>query len=69
MKNEARSCSMDLTMSKPLTLDNVKAGFSLYSLNRAFRRDWVSFQRSVCPELEGVGLYGKWGCEGTEGDA
>lgn len=38
MVNEARSCSMDLTLSKPLTLDNVKASFSLYSLNRGF---WV----------------------------
>lgn len=38
MENEARSCSMDLTLSKPLTLDNVKASFSLYSLNRGF---WV----------------------------
>ena len=31
-----RSCSMDLTLSKPLTLDNVKASFPLYSLNRGF---------------------------------
>jgi len=38
LENEARSCSMDLTLSKPLTLDNVKASFSLYSLNRGF---WV----------------------------
>ena len=38
MENEVRSCSMDLTLSKPLTLDNVKASFSLYSLNRGF---WV----------------------------
>ena len=29
MENEARSCSMDLTLSKPLTLDNVKASFPL----------------------------------------
>ena len=38
MENEVCSCSMDLTLSKPLTLDNVKASFSLYSLNRGF---WV----------------------------
>ena len=44
MENEARSCSMDLTLSKPLTLDNVKASFSLYSLNRGF---WVCNAR-VC---------------------
>ena len=29
-----RSCSMDLTLSRPLTLDNAKARFPLYSLNR-----------------------------------
>ena len=44
MENEARSCSMDLTLSKPLTLDNVKASFSLYSLNRGF---WVCYA-GVC---------------------
>ena len=44
MENEARSCSMDLTLSKPLTLDNVKASFPLYSLNRGF---WVCNAR-VC---------------------
>ena len=44
MENEARSCSMDLTLSKPLTLDNVKASFSLYSLNRGF---WVRYA-GVC---------------------
>ena len=37
VENEMRSCSMDLTMSKPLTLDNIKASFSLYSLNRGLR--------------------------------
>ncbi|MCR5579647.1 MAG: hypothetical protein K6F74_10670 [Prevotella sp.] len=34
IENEMRSCSMDLTLSRPLTLDNVKASFPLYSLNR-----------------------------------
>lgn len=31
---EMRSCAMDLTSSKPLTLDNVKASSPLYSLDR-----------------------------------
>lgn len=34
IENEMRSCSMDLTLSRPLTLDNAKASFPLYSLNR-----------------------------------
>ena len=37
MENEARSCSMDLTLSNPLTLDNAKASFAVFSLNRGFR--------------------------------
>lgn len=37
IENEDRSCSLDLTLSKPLTLDNLKANFSLYSLNRGFQ--------------------------------
>lgn len=44
MESEARSCSMDLTLSKPLTLDNVKASFPLYSLNRGIR----AHHASVC---------------------
>ena len=34
IENEMGSCSMDLTLSRPLTLDNTKASFPLYSLNR-----------------------------------
>ena len=37
MENEARLCSMDLTMSKPLTLGNAQTSLALLSLNRGFR--------------------------------
>ena len=37
MENEARSCSMDLTLSKSLTLGKAQVNLALLSYNRDYR--------------------------------
>ena len=49
IENEARSCSMDLTLSKSLILGKIQVNLALLSLNRDF---WV---RDSALRLQDVG--------------
>ena len=55
MENEARSCSMDLTLSKSLTLGKTQVNLALLSLNRDFRLHNTSLR------IQDVGRCGRDG--------